>query len=177
MLKKLKLEIERKFLLKSMPDINPSEIIKIEQYYLKNSEGVWERMRSCESNLYGMSYVYTVKYNIGKGINEEDEYLTTEEEFIEFRNKCIKSFESKYIQKERWIYPHIEDNLIWEVDIFKSGHHLIVAEIEIPVKKYKLILPKFIKDKLLIEVTGLKQFSNKNLSNEINIKDKNKILK
>jgi CYTH domain-containing protein len=44
---------------------------------------------------------------------------------------------------------------------------LIVAEIEIPTIDYTVEMPDFIKDKLLIEVTGLKQFSNKNLSNHV----------
>ena len=35
------IEIERKFLLKSLPDIEPSDRIKIEQYYYKNPEGIW----------------------------------------------------------------------------------------------------------------------------------------
>lgn len=169
MQKNLKLEIERKFLLKSMPDIEVSEIIKIEQYYLKNSRGIWERARSCESNIHGMSYIHTIKRNVGKGINEEDEHFLSAEEFNKFRDRCLKSIESRYIQKERWIYPHPYSDLVWEVDIFRSGHHLIVAEIEVPTKSYRLILPEFIKEKLLLEVTGLKQFSNKNLSNRINI--------
>jgi CYTH domain-containing protein len=172
--KNLKLEIERKFLLKSMPDIEVSEIIKIEQYYLKNSRGIWERARSCDSNVHGLSYIHTIKHNVGKGINEEDEHFLSLEEFTKFRDRCLKSIESRYIQKERWIYPHPYSDLIWEVDIFRSGHHLIVAEIEIPTRSYRVILPEFIKEKLLLEVTGLKQFSNKNLSNRINtIKAKN----
>jgi CYTH domain-containing protein len=51
--------------------------------------------------------------------------------------------------------------------MFNSGHHLIVAEIEIPTKNHKVNIPNFISDKLLLEVTGLKQFSNRNLSNKI----------
>jgi CYTH domain-containing protein len=42
-----------------------------------------------------------------------------------------------------------------------------VAEIEIPTKNHKVNIPNFIADKLLLEVTGLKQFSNRNLSNKI----------
>jgi CYTH domain-containing protein len=42
-----------------------------------------------------------------------------------------------------------------------------VAEIEIPKKTFKVKIPDFIKSKMLLEVTGLKQFSNKNLSNKI----------
>jgi CYTH domain-containing protein len=51
--------------------------------------------------------------------------------------------------------------------MFNSGHHLIVAEIEIPKKSFKVNIPDFIKDKLLMEVTDFKQFSNRSLSNKI----------
>lgn len=162
----MKLEIERKFLLKAMPDKDPSEIIKIEQFYLKNSEGIWERARSWNSSINGLKYIHTVKKSISKGVNLEDEYFMTEDEFTKFKNECLVSKESKYISKERWIYP--DGQLNWEVDMFNSGHHLIVAEIEIPTKRYKINIPNFIADKLLLEVTGYKQFSNRSLSNKIN---------
>jgi len=162
----MKLEIERKFLLKAMPGIDPTEVVKIDQYYFKNSKGVWERARSWESNKNGKKYIHTVKKSISKGVNLEDEKALTDVEFVDFKNKCLsKTLESKFISKERWIYP--DGKLYWEVDIFNSGHHLIVAEIEIPTKSYKLTIPDFIKDKMLLEVTGLKQFSNRNLSNKI----------
>ena len=162
----MKLEIERKFLLKSMPDIPPAEIVKIDQFYLKNDIGTWERARSWDSNTKGKSWIHTVKKSVSKGVNLEDERSLKEKEFKEFKSKCLLSTtESRFISKERWIYP--DGDLYWEVDIFNSGHHLIVAEIEIPTKNHKVNIPKFIDDKLLLEVTGLKQFSNRNLSNKI----------
>jgi CYTH domain-containing protein len=162
----MKLEIERKFLLKAMPDISPSEIVKIDQYYFKNSSGTWERARSWYSNIKGKSYIHTVKKSVSKGVNLEDERFLTEKEFEDFKSHCLLSTtESRFITKERWIYP--DGKLYWEVDMFNSGHHLIVAEIEIPTKNHKINIPKFIEDKLLLEVTGLKQFSNRNLSNKI----------
>ena len=159
----MKLEIERKFLLKSMPDIPPAEMVKIDQFYLKNDSGTWERARSWDSNTKGKSWIHTVKKSVSKGVNLEDEKFLTEKEF---KSKCLLSTtESRFISKERWIYP--DGDLYWEVDMFNSGHHLIVAEIEIPTKNHKVNIPKFIDDKLLLEVTGLKQFSNRNLSNKI----------
>lgn len=162
----MKLEIERKFLLKAMPDIKVSETVKIDQYYFKNKEGIWERARSWDSNINGKKYIHTVKKSVSKGVNLEDEKDLTELEFNSFVKICkSNTVESRFIKKERWIYPN--GKLYWEVDMFNSGHHLIVAEIEIPTKNYKLEIPKFISDKLLLEVTGLKQFSNRNLSNKI----------
>jgi CYTH domain-containing protein len=162
----MKIEIEKKFLLKAIPDLEPEEIIEIFQWYRKNSAGIWERARSCYSNKKGFYFVHTIKKNIGKGVNEEDEKFITAEEFNKFVDKCRNpKSQARYISKERLVYP--QGDLKWEVDIFNNGHHLIIAEIEIPTEDYKVTIPDFIKDKLLMEVTGLKQFSNKNLSNNV----------
>lgn len=159
------IEIERKFLLKSLPTIKPKEKIEIQQWYRKNSKGIWERARACYSDKKGFYFIHTVKTNISNISNIEDENIMTSSEFNKFVTKCKKSNESRYISKDRLIYNHPFDKLKWEVDVFNNGHHLIVAEIEIPSEDYNLLIPEFIHDKFLLEVTGLKQFSNKNLSN------------
>lgn len=161
------IEIERKFLLKSIPNQEPIETIDINQWYRKTSKGVWERARSCYSDKKGFYFVHTVKKSISKTSNIEEEKILTAYEFNKFVDKCKKSKEARYISKQRIVYSHIEDNLKWEVDVFNNGHHLIVAEIEIPTEDYDLSIPEFIGEKLLLEVTGLKQFSNKNLSNKV----------
>ena len=161
----MNLEIERKFLLKSIPDEEPIEKIKIDQWYLKKGS-TWRRVRKCKSDKKGVYYVHTVKKSISKTVNLEDEKLITKEQYKDFLYDCESGrYESRNITKERWIYPHSQDDLIWEVDVFNGGHHLIIAEIEIPKKSYKVKIPQIIKDKLLMEVTGNKKFSNKNLSN------------
>lgn len=161
----MNLEIERKFLLKSIPDEEPIEKIKIDQWYLKKGNN-WRRVRKCSSDKKGTYYVHTIKKAISKTVNLEDEKLITKEEYKEFLYECkLDKYESRNITKERWIFPHTKDDLIWEVDIFNGGHHLIIAEIEIPKKSYKVKIPNFIRDKMLMEVTGNKKFSNKNLSN------------
>jgi CYTH domain-containing protein len=166
----MKLEIERKFLVKSLPTKKVDDVFKIEQFYLKNPEGIWERARTYHSDKTGDKYIHTIKKSVSKGVNMEDEHEMTQKEFEDFRDLCFKpGVESKHISKERWIYK--DGNLKWEVDVFKSGYHLIVAEIEIPHRKYDLKIPKFIQEIMLLEVTGLKQFSNRSLS--LNINDKN----
>jgi CYTH domain-containing protein len=163
------IEIERKFLLKGIPDRNPDEIIKINQWYLKNEEGVWERVRSWDSNLNGKKWIQTIKTRISDMSNIEDEKEVTEEEFFAFKRKChSKKSQGRFINKERKIY--IEGDLKWEVDIFKSGCQLVIAEIEIPTEDYELSIPDFIDKKSLMEVTGLKQFSNRSLANKVKTK-------
>ena len=159
----MNIEIERKFLLKAIPKGEPIETIEIFQWYLKNTEGIWERARSCYSDVKGFYFVHTIKKNIAPGVNEEDEKTISSEEFNQFVERC-KVSQSKYISKERLIYP--DGDLKWEVDVFNNGHHLIVAEIEVPSMEFEVKIPKFINDKLLMEVTGMKQFGNRNLSNK-----------
>ena len=163
----MKLEIERKFLLKSLPEINPIDVIKIEQFYLKNKSGVWERARVCDSKSNGVKYVHTVKTSVMRGVNMEDEHDMTEEEFNSFKKMCYESNSYRFIKKERNIYPN-DDGLIWEVDDFReSGYSLVVAELEIPDKDYILNIPSFINKRLIMEVTDFKQLSSRNLAKKI----------
>ena len=157
------IEIERKFLLKAMPDVLPTEVVKIDQFYYKNKEGVWERVRQWNSNLYGKKWIHTIKTKISDFSNEEVEKDITKLEYEEFKKECRQNkSNSRYIKKERWIYP--DGDLYWEVDIFKDKCHIIIAEIEIPSEDYDLNIPEFISKKTLLEVTGQKLFSNRSLS-------------
>ena len=167
----MNLEIERKFLLKSIPDKKPIDRIKINQWYRKNSSGIWERARSCYSDENGIYFIHTIKTHVSPGVNMEDEKHLTSSDFNDFVKKCKKSSEARYIFKERFIYEHHEHDLLWEVDVFQNEHHLIVGEIELKSEDYDLTLPKFIKNELLMEVTEFKQFSNKNLSNKVKTKN------
>ena len=157
------IEIERKFLLKAIPDILPTEVVKIDQFYFKNKDGVWERVRQWNSNLYGKRWIHTIKTKISDFSNEEVEKDITKLEYEEFKKGCRENkSNSRYIKKERWIYP--DGDLYWEVDIFKDKCHIIIAEIEIPSEDYDLDIPEFISKKTLLEVTGQKLFSNRSLS-------------
>jgi CYTH domain-containing protein len=157
------LEIERKFLLKALPTNPPDEIIQIDQWYFKNSRGIWERARTWFSDAYDPRWIHTIKKSVSKGVNIEDEKDLTKIEFDNFVKRCMDNQDdSKFINKERHIYKFGE--LKWELDVFDNGYHLIVAEIEIPTKGYKISIPDFIKPLILLEVTGMKQFSNRNLS-------------
>lgn len=159
------IEIERKFLLKAVPDLKPTEVIKIKQWYLK-VEGIWERARSMESSIYGIKWVHTIKTRISDISNLEEEYEMTKKEFDDFVKRCKSTKQNaKYITKERRIYP--DGDRKWEVDVFSQKCHIIVAEVEIPSEDYELVIPEFIEKKNLLEVTGMKQFSNRSLSNRV----------
>lgn len=159
------IEIERKFLLKAIPDLKPAEVIKIKQWYLK-VDGIWERARSMDSSIYGIKWVHTIKTRISDISNIEEEWDMDKGEFDDFVKRCKSSKQNaRYITKERRVYP--DGELKWEVDVFSQKCHIIVAEIEIPTEDYELEIPEFIQKKNLLEVTGLKQFSNRSLSNRV----------
>ncbi len=161
----MKLEIEKKFLLKALPDKKYDDKYLIDQYYWKNKSNIWERARTYHSEISGDSYIHTIKKSVSKSVNIEDEKELTISEFEIFKNRCLKDPTSRFISKERYIYRY--GDLKWEIDNFDNGYKLIIAEIEIPKKSYRVVLPDYISDVLLMEVTGLKQFSNRNLSIEM----------
>ena len=160
------IEIERKFLLKSLPDIQPVDKIKITQYYYKNPEGVWERARQMDSRVKGKKFVHTVKTRISDMSNDELEKELSRTEFFAFRRRCIKyPGSSKKLKKTRYVY--VDGDLKWEVDFFTEAATMVVAEVEIPSEDYDLKIPDFITKKMLLEVTTMKQFGNRSLANKI----------
>jgi CYTH domain-containing protein len=161
------LEIERKFLVKDLPNRKPSCIVQIDQYYWKNPKGVWERVRTWHTNTGERRWIHTVKKYLSKGVNIEDEKDITESEYKSFIKKCSSVGQSgKFISKTRHIY--IDANKMkWEIDVFNTGAKIIMAEVELPKKSFRLKIPKFVKEIVLLEVTELKKFSNRNLANEI----------
>jgi len=162
------IEIERKFLLKSLPDIEPFEKIKIWQYYYKNPEGIWERARQMDFRAKGSAYrryVHTVKTRISEMASEETERELTQKEFLEFRKRCLKyPGNSKMLKKTRYVYT--DGELKWEVDLFETAV-MVIAEIEIPSEDYDLKIPEFISKKNVLEVTSMKQFSNRSIAGKI----------
>ena len=152
-----KLEIERKYLLKSIPKTKKDKVVKsIEQYYLTLEDGRTGRIR--KSTMLGKSeYYLTIKQKKGEGVYLEEEGLITKQEYIDFLSKAKKGLKKKRIL--------IQDDvgLIWEVDVFK-GMRLVIAEVELPSEDYKVEIPNFIQKVLIKDVTGIKEFSNSSLA-------------
>ena len=97
-----------------MPDVEPSEKIKIQQFYFKNKEGIWERARQMDYGQGVKIFVHTIKTRISDIANDEQEKTLTVEEFEKFKKKCRKyRGNSRFLKKERWIYPMGE--LKWEI--------------------------------------------------------------
>ena len=163
----MKKEIERKFLLKDIPIHNSlSEIQHIIQYYYF-SDNVWKRIRKIESNMYGNMYLHTIKTFKDGILFEEEEYFSYEQFKSLLDDINDGKYKTTFISKNRYIFLTGIDadfegeikNIKWEVDVFNFS--LIIAEIEIPDFNFQIEIPSFIKDKLIYEVTGIQEFSNR----------------
>ena len=147
------IEIERRFLIK---DNDWEKLItrktNIIQGYLSSFSEQWiVRIRS-EDNLFKL----TLKKHIAKSQTFEFEYEIPERE-----GKIIISEIKNPIIKERFYLIFKEKE--WIIDRFKGKNSpLEIAEVELKTIDEKIHLPSF----LSTEITGLKKFSNFELSNK-----------
>ena len=175
----MKKEIERRWVLRDLPikpfatnsygNIPDIEVQNISQYYYL-VDGVWKRIRKIDSNIFGTMYLHTVKtYKDGITYEEESDY--SYEEFISLMKEINSDkYQCTMISKTRYIFNTGVDadfdnerkNIKWEVDVF--NFNLIIAEIEIPDINYIIDIPDYIKEKMIYEVTGISEFSNRSLS-------------
>tara|TARA_B100000900_G_scaffold407520_1_gene420333 strand:- start:360 stop:824 length:465 start_codon:yes stop_codon:yes gene_type:complete len=145
-------EVERRFLIKNN---NWEKLVQrktnIKQAYLfTNTEGWLVRIRSENEE-----FKLTLKKHIDYASNFEFEYKIPRKDGTD-----IISNINNLIIKERFYL--LIDGKEWIVDRFKGKNFpLEIAEIELKNIKEKIELPSFISE----EITGLKKFSNLELSN------------
>lgn len=161
------LEIERRFLLKVIPQ-NTKEYhvgsINIFQVYLPNDGETIRRIRE-ESPMSGPDeenvYTYTEKKYVSPGVREENEKDITREEFDEL---LAEEGTKTYIAKNRhkFKFPETGD-LIWEIDMFQNIN-LVIAEVELPSLSIPLELPACLKNDIIMEVTNILELSNSSLA-------------
>ncbi|MBO5374982.1 MAG: CYTH domain-containing protein [Clostridia bacterium] len=111
------MEIERKFLVDTLPDLDGVKFDKITQAYLSITPEARVRKR-------GEKYYYTEK---GEGalVREEIEREITRDEY----ETLFEKSEGRVLEKTRYCIPYL-DHII-ELDIYEGRHAgLIVAEIE-----------------------------------------------
>ena len=160
-------EVERKFLLKDLPKLEYEKIFLIHQYYLENDEGYSDRVRKTDDGN-KCKYTRTKKRFISsQKVNEEVETDISKKEFLKLKKKS-----HSIIVKYRHIFTDHENNR-WEIDKFENVN-LIIGEIEsvtddehledVMLDMKSQLIPKFIADNLIMEVTDFKPFSNKRLS-------------
>lgn len=169
-------EIERKFLLKGLPKgIKLGEPFQITQYYIDQKGG---RIRIRESHkdkcdtsrivfnteLRDSKYDVTKKVRLRDGVYDESITWIDQKTYLKLVPKAHKK-----ISKLRYEVKSVMNGvkLKWEFDYFESPLRLIIVEIEIPYEGFKIKMPQFIKDVLIMEVTHLKEMTNYALAEKI----------
>lgn len=112
------MEIERKYLVKDLPDLTQYPSKKIAQGYLNTNPVV--RIRRSNDD-----YILTYK---GKGMMVREEYNLplNEESFYHLSQKI----DGKLIEKTRYLIP-LWDNLVAELDVFEGAHEgIVLVEVE-----------------------------------------------
>jgi CYTH domain-containing protein len=147
-------EIERKFLLKRFPRLEKiNNVYQIEQWY--HSDGFRYRYQVDGST--GETIIFkTKKTSISKGVNQEEETILTQSEFDE-----LDLSNSLYIKKSRTVVKYKGHKL--ELDKY-DGMNIVILEIELEDLNEEIKLPRYIDREIIYEVTGIKEFSNKNLA-------------
>jgi CYTH domain-containing protein len=147
-----KLEKERRFLIKHLPFVKGGydKCLGIRQFYKGKA-----RYRVVECDDTGETFYITFKKNLEPGVCEETEKEITRDEFVKAIGEAGSS-----IRKTR--YVKFNGDQTWEIDIF--DFQLAIAEIELDDIDEDIEIPQFIKDVVIMEVTGMPEFSNRNLS-------------
>ncbi len=162
----INLEIERKFVLKSLPFIVPEYVIKIEQYYHPDRFRIRKSIKT-----YSTDYVFCEKEATEvAGIFKEKERDLTAAEFDKYLINC-----NKVIRKLRYVYLR-EDGLKWEVDVYEDVDkpddgtaietigRLITAEIELPDIVHEFKTEAWMTAYIDKEVTGLSEYFNSHIA-------------
>jgi adenylate cyclase len=151
----MKLEIERKFLIKKefISKLSKIKPIQIAQGYLTLEKGYHTRVRLSKK---GRSKTATITSKVGSGLVRQEYEQNLEVSHCEMLFKHCK----KILRKERRKIKF--GGFIWEVDFFPD-HNIWVAEIEVPSKNTKFTLPEFAGK----EVTHDHKYSNIRLAKKV----------
>lgn len=150
-------EIERKFLLKSLPLATvgaPS--VEIEQGYLPG-ERLVERLRRIRFADGAEKWFRTVK--AGKGLERVE---LEEEADADLSRAMWQLTKGRRVHKRRYSIRE-SDELVWEIDEFLD-RDLVLAEIELPTSDTKFEVPSWLQDVLDRDVTDEPEYSNARLA-------------
>tara|TARA_B100000900_G_scaffold287230_1_gene246288 strand:- start:3 stop:494 length:492 start_codon:yes stop_codon:yes gene_type:complete len=147
----MNLEIERRFLIKNNTwrKYIINQVLIVQGYLSSNDDGWIVRLRSENKQ-----FKLTLKKHIVQSTSLEFEYEINSHE----GSQILSNIKDK-IEKERFYLKINEQN--WIVDIFQDRNApLEIAEIELNSEKETIAIPDFISK----EITGIKTFSNHQLS-------------
>ena len=171
LMEKPNLEIERRFLLRELPNVRYEQVMDIEQCYL-DIDGKEYRIREARDREFfdmkpGVDYDLTHKKYVSEGVFEEDIQIIRMSQYKDFRTNA-----THYIEKVRYIHSDFF-RLKWEIDqiyINSARDHksfLWIAEIELEDIKQEIKIPFEIQNKIIMEITGIKELSNRALAQKI----------
>ena len=150
---KQEIEIERKWLLKALPEVEYDAVIQIEQYYKD-----YLRYRK-EVNGGVESFVCIKKEKLQPGVNRETWQDCTKDDFYFNYPR-----EEKAIKKTRYVLVYEGHDL--EIDVFDNG--LVMMEIEVKSLSEAIQIPQIIHTQIEKEVTGDPDYSNYQLYRKFN---------
>jgi CYTH domain-containing protein/CHAD domain-containing protein len=149
------MEIERKYLLKGLPETMPGvESLVIRQGYLPG-ERLVERLRAVKA---GEQETYYRTVKVGSGLVRTE--LEEETSDAVFR-KMWPLTTGKRLTKRRHRVPNGE--LTWEIDEF-TDRRLVLAEVELPEAGTEVEIPGWLQPYVDREVTGEVEFLNSTLA-------------
>jgi len=147
----MNLEIERRFLIKNNKwrKYIINQVLIVQGYLSSNNDGWIVRLRSENKQ-----FKLTLKKHIIQSTSLEFDFEINSNQ----GNQILSNIKDK-IEKERFYLKINGKN--WVVDIFQNGNApLEIAEIELESEQETIIIPDFISE----EITGIKMFSNYQLS-------------
>lgn len=150
------IEIERKYLLRRLPDMPaPSAVLTLDQGYLPGVRLI-ERLRREQHTDGTVRFYRTVK--VGSGIERlEIEDETDERTFAHLWQLT----EGRRLRKRRYLVPIGSD--VWEIDEFLD-RELALAELELDHADAPVTIPPWLAAVLDREVTGDPRYTNRSLA-------------
>lgn len=158
------IEIERKFLLHEIPDDSDllscgAEPFEIEQWYLKVTDGLEERIRRTSTDaetVYHHTYLMSQK----PGVREVQEETISRDEYDLLRSACDPRRVKIIKRRLRFIY----ENQTFELDIILSppSRACIILELQIETEDQQIALPHFVQ--VIREATGESAFTNADIA-------------
>ncbi len=148
-------EIERKYLLRALPDLPPGEVLDIEQGYLPGKR-LQERLRRIVQANAATRYVRTVK--LGRGVRRVEVEEATDEHVFQTMWPLT---EGCRVRKRRYRVP-VGDR-VWEIDEFLD-RRLFLAEIELEHEDEPIHMPAWLAPVVLREVTDDGSYTNRQLA-------------
>lgn len=148
-------EIERKYLLRGMPEVEGAQVFGIEQGWIAG-ERLKERLRRLRGPDGQVRLIRGMK--LGAGIRRTEVEEDCPADLFE---KLWPLTAGHRIVKERYKVP--DGDLVWEIDRF-TDRKLFLAEVELPSETTEVKPPPWLAPMIVREVTGVRAYTNEALA-------------